>query len=180
MKSRIASAAAVVGVLAVAATALASTSTTAQVKTRKTSTLGTVLVDSKGKTLYMFGKDKRGKSSCYGACAANWPPYVTTKKPIAGAGAKASMLGTTKRTDGKLQVTYNHHPLYFFKFDTKPGQTKGEDISAFGGTWDAVSAKGTKVEPKSSGSGGGYGGSGPTGPTGGGGYGGGYGGGNAP
>jgi hypothetical protein len=82
------------------------------------------------------------------------------------------MLGTTKRTDGKLQVTYNHHPLYWFKFDKKAGQTTGENIHAFGADWYVVSAKGVKVEPKDDSGGGGSGG-GPTGPTGSGGYGGG-------
>jgi predicted lipoprotein with Yx(FWY)xxD motif len=160
LKSRLASALAVLGVLAVTATALASTPTTAQVKTRKTSSLGTILVDSKGKTLYLFEKDKRGKSACYGSCAKNWPPYLTGKKPTAGAGAKASLLGTTKRTDGKLQVTYNRHPLYYFKFDTKAGQTRGENVHAFGADWYVVSPKGAKVEPKEDSGGG------PTGPTG--------------
>jgi predicted lipoprotein with Yx(FWY)xxD motif len=169
-KTRVASIAAVVAALAVTATALATT-TPSQVKTRKTSALGTILVDSKGKTLYLFMKDKSGKSSCYGACATNWPPYLTTGKPKAGPGAKASMLGTTTRTDGKLQVTYNHHPLYWFKYDKKAGQTTGENIHAFGADWYVVSAKGVKVEPKNASGGGG--GGGPTGPTGSGGYGGG-------
>jgi predicted lipoprotein with Yx(FWY)xxD motif len=155
VKYRLASAVAVLGVLGVTATALAVIPATAQVKTRKTSSLGTILVDGKSKTLYLFMRDKSGKSSCYGSCAANWPPYLTLKKPKAGPGAKASLLGTTKRTDGKLQVTYNHHPLYWFKFDTKAGQTRGEKIHAFGADWFVVSPKGVKVEPK-----------GPTGPTG--------------
>jgi len=171
LNCRLAAVGVVVVMLAVTATALASTSAGSQVKTRKTS-LGTILVDSKGKTLYMFGKDKSGKSSCSGACASNWPPYVTTGKPTAGAGAKASMLGTTKRSDGKLQVTYDHHPLYHFKFDTAAGNVKGEDANAFGGHWYAVSAKGAKVLPASTG-GGGSGPTGATGPTGYGGYGGG-------
>ena len=141
-------------------------------KTRKTS-IGTVLVDGKGKTLYLFKKDKGTKSSCYTSCAANWPPYLTKSKPTAGAGAKASLLGTTKRTNGTLQVTYNKHPLYWFKFDTKAGQTKGQDVHAFGGDWYAVTAKGASVEPPASSSGGGgYGGGGygGTGATGSGGY----------
>ena len=175
-KSRLVSVAAVLAVLGLTATALAATNPGSQVKTRKVS-LGTILVDSKGKTLYMFAKDKSGKSSCSGACATYWPPYMTTGKPTAGPGAKASLLGTTKRSNGKLQVTYNHHPLYWFKLDTKAGQTKGEGQNAFGGNWYALSAKGAKIAPKSSGGGGGP--TGPTGPTGSGGYGGGpgYGGG---
>jgi predicted lipoprotein with Yx(FWY)xxD motif len=180
-KSRLASVAAVLAVLAVTATALAATSTGSQVKTRKVSGLGTLLVDGKkSHTLYMFMKDKKDKSLCSGACATNWPPFLTTAKPKAGAGAKASLLGTFKRSNGKLQVTYNHHPLYWFKFDKVAGQTKGENIEAFGAEWYVVSPKGVKIEPASSGSGGGYGGGGgATGPTGSGGYGGGpgYGGG---
>ena len=180
LKSRLASVAAVLAVLAVTATALAATTPGSQVKTRKVSGLGTLLVDSKGKTLYMFMKDKKDKSNCAGACATNWPPYMTTAKPKAGTGAKQALLGTIKRSNGKLQVTYNHHPLYSFKFDTKAGQTKGEAVSAFGATWYVVSPKGAKIVPASSGGGygGGYGG-GPSGPTGSGGYGGGpgYGGG---
>ena len=168
LNRRLAAAGVVVAVLAVTATALASTTAASQVKTRKTS-LGTIVVDSKNRTLYLFQKDKSGKSACYGACAANWPPYLTTGKPTAATGIKTSMLGTTKRTDGKLQVTYNHHPLYRFKFDTKPGSTTGENVHAFGANWFVVSPKGVKVSPSSSGGGSG----GPTGPTGSGGYGGG-------
>jgi predicted lipoprotein with Yx(FWY)xxD motif len=165
--SRLAAVGVVIAVLAVTATALASTAATSQVKARKTS-LGTILVDSKSHTLYLFEKDKSGKSSCYSACAVNWPPYLTAGKPTGATGIKASMLGTTKRTDGKLQVTYNHHPLYRFKFDTKAGTTNGENANAFGAHWFAVSPKGAKVAPSSSGGGG----SGPSGPTGSGGYGG--------
>ena len=161
VKSRLASVAAVLGVLAITGTALAMTPAASQVKTKKTSALGTLLVDGKkGKTLYLFEKDKSAKSSCYGACAANWPPFLTTGKPKAGPGVKASLLGTTKRKDGKLQVTYNKHPLYWFKFDSKAGQTKGENIHAFGADWYVISPKGVKIEPKDAGGGG------PTGPTG--------------
>ncbi len=171
--SRLAGIAIFVGVLVVTASALAA-STGSQVKTRKAGSLGTILVDSKGKTLYLFTKDKKDKSSCSGACAVNWPPYMTTGKPKAGPGAKASLLGTTKRSTGKLQVTYNHHPLYYFKYDTKAGQWKGENVNAFGSDWYVVSPKGAKIEPASTGGyGGGYGGGGPSGPTGSGGYGGG-------
>jgi predicted lipoprotein with Yx(FWY)xxD motif len=119
-----------------------------------TSHLGRILVNSRGHTLYLFGKDKNGKSSCSGMCASFWPPLITAGKPRAGTGAKASLLGTTKRADGRLQVTYNHHPLYTFKKDTKKGQTNGEGLSAFGATWYAVSPAGARVVK--SGGGGGY------------------------
>jgi predicted lipoprotein with Yx(FWY)xxD motif len=110
-----------------------------------TSSLGRILVNAQGHTLYLFGKDKNGKSACSGMCATNWPPLIATAKPRAGAGVKASRLGTTKRADGRLQVTYNHHPLYTFIMDTKKGQTNGEGLNAFGGVWDAISSAGTKV-----------------------------------
>ena len=142
-----------------------SASARAVVKTRKTS-LGTIVVDARGRTLYMFMKDKRNKSACSGACATNWPPLVTSAKPTAGAGAKSSLLGTTKRLDGHLQATYNGHPLYRFLLDGKAGQTKGEGIRAFGGMWYAVSPSGTKVMPSAS-PGGGYGGGYGGGPLGG-------------
>jgi predicted lipoprotein with Yx(FWY)xxD motif len=172
-KSHLLAALALAAALAVAATALASSLSASQVKTRKTAALGTILVDGSGRTLYLFMKDKAGRSSCYGACAADWPPYLTTAKPVAGPGALTSMLGWTKRTDGKLQVTYNHHPLYHFKFDAKAGATSGENVEAFGGEWYVVSPKGLKVEPKSSSP---AGSTTPTTPTDTGGYGGGYGG----
>ncbi|HST18336.1 MAG TPA: hypothetical protein VLK36_11745 [Gaiellaceae bacterium] len=111
--------------------------------------LGRILVDGSGRTLYLFEKDKHGKSTCTGQCAGFWPPLIATGKPIAAAGAKASLLGTTKRADGRLQVTYNHHPLYTFAKDVRKGQTNGEAVNAFGAEWYALSAAGTKVDESS-------------------------------
>jgi predicted lipoprotein with Yx(FWY)xxD motif len=116
-----------------------------QVKAAKTS-LGRVLVDGHGKTLYLFAIDKRNKSVCSGQCAVYWPPLLSRTKAVAGSGAKSALLGTTKRGGGKLQVTYNGHPLYFFKLDTKAGQTKGEGVDGFGGLWWAVSPAGAAVK----------------------------------
>jgi predicted lipoprotein with Yx(FWY)xxD motif len=110
------------------------------------SKLGNVLVDGRGHTLYLFAKDRHGKSSCTGQCAAFWPPLIAAGKPRAAAGTKASLLGTTRRPDGRLQVTYNHHPLYTFVKDTTKGQTNGEELNVFGAEWYAVSAAGAKVE----------------------------------
>jgi predicted lipoprotein with Yx(FWY)xxD motif len=107
--------------------------------------LGRVLVDSKGITLYDFVKDKGTTSVCYGACAALWPPLLTTSKPVAGTGVKASLLGTTKRKDGKLEVTYGGHPLYYFVTDRKPGQTTGQGVNQFGGPWWVLSAAGKEI-----------------------------------
>lgn len=109
--------------------------------------LGQLLVDGRGRTLYLFAKDGRGASACAGACAGYWPPLIAAGgKPRAAAGARASLLGTLKRADGRLQVTYNRHPLYTFVEDTSKGQTKGEEVDAFGAEWYAISPAGSKVE----------------------------------
>ena len=117
--------------------------------------LGKILVDSQGRTLYLFKKDSGTTSACTGMCATAWPPLRTTGKPIAGSGASASLVGTATRADGTTQVTYNGHPLYTFVKDTKPGDTNGEGKTAFGGSWFVVSAAGKQVSPKASKSGGG-------------------------
>jgi predicted lipoprotein with Yx(FWY)xxD motif len=108
--------------------------------------LGTVLVDSEGLTVYEFAKDKGTTSSCYGACAEGWPPVTASGKPTAGEGAMASQLGTTKRKDGTLQVTYAGHPLYTFVEDKKPGEATGNESTAFGGAWLALDEAGEGVE----------------------------------
>ena len=116
----------------------------AHVRMAKTS-LGTILVDSKGITLYDFVKDKGTTSVCYGACAALWPPLLTSGKPVAGPGVRASLLGTTRRKDGKLEVTYGGHPLYYSVADRKPGQTTGQGLNQFGGPWWVLSTAGKEV-----------------------------------
>src|ERR1700751_2283870 len=85
------------------------------------SKLGRILVDGRGRTLYLFEKDKNGRSTCSGVCAGFWPPLVAKGGPLAWKGAKASLLGTTRRADGHLQVTYDHHPLFAFVKDTSKG-----------------------------------------------------------
>jgi predicted lipoprotein with Yx(FWY)xxD motif len=108
--------------------------------------LGKVLVDSRGHTLYLFKKDSRGKSRCSGACATFWPPLLKASgKPTVGSGARASMVGTIRRSDGKRQVTYNGHPLYRFEMDTTAGQTHGEGVDAFGARWFVVSPAGKQI-----------------------------------
>jgi predicted lipoprotein with Yx(FWY)xxD motif len=122
-------------------------------------TLGKILVDGRGRTLYRFAKDTRGRSACDGACATYWPPLLSSTKPRAARGVRASLLGLSKRTDGMRQVTYAGHPLYTFIFDKKAGQTTGEGRTDFGAAWDAVAASGRAVEPPSESDGsGGYGG----------------------
>jgi predicted lipoprotein with Yx(FWY)xxD motif/Ca2+-binding RTX toxin-like protein len=108
--------------------------------------LGRIIVDSRGKTLYLWAHDKRGKSTCYGKCAKAWPVLITRGKPRAISGARTVLLGTTRRTDGRMQVTYRRHPLYYFAGDKHAGQTAGEGLAAFGGRWYAVSAAGTAVK----------------------------------
>lgn len=119
--------------------------------------LGKILVDSQGRTLYLFEKDSGTMSTCTGECANDWPPLRANGKPTEGSGANASLVATTTRTDGKPQVTYNGHPLYLFEGDKKPGDTKGEGLSAFGGSWFAVSPAGNKVSAQASNPPGGYG-----------------------
>ena len=119
--------------------------------------LGKILVDSQGRTLYLFTKDKGTTSACSGACAVNWPPLAASGKATIGNGAKASLVSTTMRSDGKTQLTYNGHPLYLFKEDTKAGQTNGQGLNAFGGLWYAVSPAGSQVTATAPSSGGGSG-----------------------
>jgi predicted lipoprotein with Yx(FWY)xxD motif len=156
----------VVAVAAGGAGVAASTSTAAKAKKPPTlklrsTGLGKILVDSKGRTLYEFGHDKNNKSRCSGQCAQNWPPAGSPAKPTVAGGIDKSKLKVIKRGDGSRQLSYNGHPLYRFIADGKPGDTNGENVTAFGGTWDVLSKTGAIVtkapsSPSSSGGGGGY------------------------
>ena len=115
------------GVAGMAAVQVASTS------------LGDVLVDAKGTTLYLYDPDNQGAPTCYQGCATAWPPLVVTGKPTVGTGADDSKLGTVARTDGSMQVTYNKWPLYYFVKDSAKGDTKGQGV---GGIWWALGADG--------------------------------------
>jgi predicted lipoprotein with Yx(FWY)xxD motif len=112
--------------------------------------LGKILVDSHGRTLYLFTKDSGTTSACSGACATAWPPLSASGTPTVGGGASASLLGTTMRSDGTSQVTYNGHPLYTFVKDKKRGDTNGEGLTAFGGSWFTVSPAGKQVSNQQS------------------------------
>jgi predicted lipoprotein with Yx(FWY)xxD motif len=107
---------------------------------------GQALVGSTGRTLYLFEADKNGTSACSGACAAAWPPDTVTGAPRAGSGANQALLGTIKRPDGTMQVTYNGHPLYYFSADTSAGADHGQGVKAFGAGWYVVSASGSKID----------------------------------
>jgi predicted lipoprotein with Yx(FWY)xxD motif len=106
--------------------------------------LGRILVDSRGRTLYLFEKDKSKKSACSGSCATFWPPLLTSGKPRAGAGVRAALLGTIRRAGGARQVTYRGHPLYTFKLE-HAGQTSGEGSTDFGSPFYVVSPAGAAV-----------------------------------
>jgi predicted lipoprotein with Yx(FWY)xxD motif len=113
--------------------------------TAHSSRYGKILFDGRGRVLYLFARDRGSRSSCYGACAKAWPPFLTRGAPRGVRGVDSKLLGTTKRRDGTLQVTYAKHPLYYFKEDTKPGQIKCQNVSNFGGLWLVVSPSGKAV-----------------------------------
>jgi predicted lipoprotein with Yx(FWY)xxD motif len=137
--------------LVTAAAALIVTSGLAAAATSATSVgvsqskFGRILVDGHGRSLYLFDRDRNRKSSCYGGCAGEWPPLIVSGKPHATSGVKASLLGRTKRRDGRWQVTFRGHPLYTFAGDAAKGQTNGEGLDDFGGWWYLVSPAGVKV-----------------------------------
>jgi predicted lipoprotein with Yx(FWY)xxD motif len=107
--------------------------------------LGKILVNSKGDTVYLFQKDTSTKSTCTGGCAAQWPPVRATGKPTVGSGLSAGRIGTTPRSDGKPQVTYDGHPLYLFAGDSSAGDATGQGINAYGALWYVVSPSGAAV-----------------------------------
>jgi predicted lipoprotein with Yx(FWY)xxD motif len=107
--------------------------------------LGQLLVDGKGMTVYLFVADTGTSSTCYTSCASIWPPVLTTGAPQGGTGADASLLGTTTRTDGKVEVTYAGHPLYYFVQDKAPGDATGQGINGFGGLWWVLSPAGAAI-----------------------------------
>ena len=105
---------------------------------------GRVLMNGGGKALYLFTRDRKGPSECYGECARAWPPFLTKGKPIAGRGVKPGKLGTVRRDGGKRQVTYGGHPVYFYIHD-RPGEIFCQDVFEFGGRWLLVRGSGKAV-----------------------------------
>jgi predicted lipoprotein with Yx(FWY)xxD motif len=110
-----------------------------------TSAYGPVLFDGRGFALYVFTRDRTSRSTCRGACARAWPPYVVSGAVRAGAGAKRSLLGTLRRADGSRQATYAGRPLYYYVGDRKAGQILCQNVSEFGGLWLVVRASGVPV-----------------------------------
>jgi predicted lipoprotein with Yx(FWY)xxD motif len=109
------------------------------------STYGQILFDGRGFVLYAFTKDTRGRSTCKGDCAAAWPPYIVSRRPLAAKGAAGTLLGTTRRADGRLQATYAGRPLYYYVGDRQPGQILCQNVSEFGGVWLVVRPSGKLV-----------------------------------
>lgn len=113
----------------------------------QTSRFGQVLVDGQGRALYLFAADKTKDSTCYDACAKAWPPFLADRGATVDAmqGVSASLAGTTTRTDGSVQVTYNGHPLYYFEGDTKPGEINCQAVVNFGAAWYVVDPSGNAI-----------------------------------
>ena len=126
------------------ATAVGGAPTSASVTVRS-SDYGRILFEGRGKALYAFTRDGHGHSRCSGACAKAWPPFLVTGRPKAASGVKASLVGTVRRADGKLQVTYGGRPLYFFRGDRRPGQVLCQNVNEFGGLWLVIRPSGKLV-----------------------------------
>jgi predicted lipoprotein with Yx(FWY)xxD motif len=141
----------VAGLLVAAAVAVQATPAASSISVGKASiavgksNFGPILFDGRGFALYAFTRDPGKRATCYSACAKAWPPFVVTAKPSAGKGTKASLIGLTRRTDGKLQATYAGRPLYYYVGDTKPGIVLCQNVKEFGGLWLVVRGGGALV-----------------------------------
>ena len=136
--------------VALGVTAFAGAGVAVTLKSSANSALGTpIVVSATGKTLYRYHDDTKGSVKCTGACVASWPPLLVAagKKPVAGKGLTASKLGTVKRPDGKMQVTYNGYAMYLFSGDAKAGQANGQGLE---GIWHAVAPSGAVVTKSAS------------------------------
>ena len=137
------------GSAATAATPKTSSGASATVDVSK-SRLGSILVNSTGRTLYLFKADVGMQSACTGVCVTKWPPLLATGKSSASDGLSVSKLATITRSDGTRQITYNGHPLYLFVKDQKPGDVKGQGVIAFGAPWFALSPSGNQISATAS------------------------------
>jgi predicted lipoprotein with Yx(FWY)xxD motif len=144
MRKAILGVAAAVAALALTPAAM-SDGTAAPTLTVRSSTYGKVLFDGRGNELYAFTRDRKGRSACYGECARAWPVYLAKSPLRAGAGVKKARLGTTKRRNGRRQITYAGRPLYYYVGDRRPGQITCQNVVEYGGTWLVVRASGKLV-----------------------------------
>src|SRR5919201_3220981 len=135
------SAALLAAVLAVAVSSQAALGTSAARLTARSTEYGKALFGPSGNVLYVFGADRGSTSNCYGVCAKAWPPLLTKGAPIAGRGVDAKLVGTTKRKNGTMQVTYNGHPLYYFEAD-KVGKIMCQHANMHGGLWLVIKPNG--------------------------------------
>ena len=135
----------IVVALSLAASAMSSTAQSRSTVTVRSSQYGKILFDGRGFALYAFTKDAVRHSNCGGACAKAWPPYIVASRAAADAGVQSRLLGTTKRSDGRLQATYAGRPLYYYVGDRKPLQVLCQNVSEFGGIWLVVRPNGTLV-----------------------------------
>lgn len=106
---------------------------------------GKILASGRGRALYLFTADTGKASNCSGDCATAWPPYIVKSRPVAGPGAKSGKIGTTRRSDGKLQATYAGHPVYFYEGDDEPGEVLCQAVNEFGGYWYVLRGNGKAV-----------------------------------
>jgi predicted lipoprotein with Yx(FWY)xxD motif len=106
---------------------------------------GSILGDRRGQAVYLFDKERSGESECYGDCARAWPPVLTKGRPVAGKGVRRRLLGTTRRRNGRRQVTYAGQPLYYY-VDDAPGRVLCHDVLEFGGLWLVVQPDGTPAD----------------------------------
>ena len=136
------------------ATPAAASSSSGPTVISSSTSLGRVVMDGKGRTLYLFTKDTGKQSNCSGACASNWPPYTAASKPAAGSGVSASAISLVKRSDGAKQVTLDGHPLYYFTGDQSAGQQNGQGVDEFGAKWWTVAPSGASVMAAAKSSGG--------------------------
>jgi predicted lipoprotein with Yx(FWY)xxD motif len=108
------------------------------------SQFGRILANGSGKAFYLFDKERSPTSECYGECAKAWPPVLTRARPVAGRGVRSGLLGTTRRRDGRLQVTYRGRPMYYYVADA-PGRVLCHNVVEFGGRWLVLGPNGRPV-----------------------------------
>ncbi len=134
------------GALVVRSTPVASAAPTAKASIAVgTSSFGSILFDGRGFALYAFTRDPARRATCYSACAKAWPPFVVSARPSAGRGTKGSLIGVTRRTDGRLQATYAGRTLYYYVGDSKPGVVLCQNVKEYGGLWLVLRGSGALV-----------------------------------
>jgi predicted lipoprotein with Yx(FWY)xxD motif len=134
----------VIAALVLAGSAVAAASGSSPTVTVRSSDYGRILFDGSNRALYAFTRDPRGKTTCYGACATAWPPYIVRGSLRAGIGTRGSLLGTTRRRDGRRQLTYAGRPLYYYVHDPR-GKVLCQNVREYGGLWLVVRPTGTLV-----------------------------------